>query len=81
MLAVLGYYVMTRTRAADQAAAAVAASARAVIEAENERKLREAERHWQSAQDAGPVPGQKPEPRRTAPSGKSPPASSRGGPR
>jgi serine/threonine-protein kinase len=81
MLAVLGYYVMTRTRAADQAAAAVAASARAVIEAENERKLREAERRWQSTQDAGPVPGPKPDPRRTAPSGKSLPASSRGGPR
>ena len=78
MLAVLGYYVMTKTRAADQAAAAVAASARAVIEAENERKLREAERHWQSTQDAGPVPGPKPEPRRTAPTARTSQPGSRG---
>jgi len=52
MLAVLGYYVLERTRAADATAAAVAASARAVIEAENERKLREAEAHFWSQQDA-----------------------------
>jgi serine/threonine-protein kinase len=55
MLAVLGYYVLNRTRAADQAAAAVAASARALIEAENERKLREAEqRFWDADGGAGP---------------------------
>jgi hypothetical protein len=53
MLAALGYYVLNRTRAADQAAAAVAASARALIEAENARKLREAEqRFWDGG--AGP---------------------------
>ena len=52
MLALLGYYVYHRTRAADEAAAAAAASARAVIEAENERKLREAERYFWSNQDA-----------------------------
>jgi len=80
MLAVLGYYVMTRTRAADEAAAAVAASARAVIEAENERKLREAERYWQSNQAAGPLPGQKPEPRRTAPPVRGSQAGSKGTP-
>ena len=55
MLGVLGYYVMSRTRAADAAAAAVAASARAVIEAENERKLREA---WQ--REASPASGRRP---------------------
>jgi serine/threonine-protein kinase len=55
MLAALGYYVLTRTRAADAAAAAVAASARAVIEAENARKLREAEeRFWKANGGAGP---------------------------
>jgi serine/threonine protein kinase len=52
MLALLGYYVFHRTRAADEAAAAAAASAAAVIDAENERKLREAERHFWASQDA-----------------------------
>jgi serine/threonine protein kinase len=52
MLAVLGYYVFHRTRAADEVAAAAAASARAVIEAENERKLREADRYFWASQDA-----------------------------
>ena len=57
MLALLGYYVMQRTRAADAEAAAVAASARAVIEAENERKLRTAEAaFWASQPDAGAPP-------------------------
>ena len=53
MLGVLGYYVQQRTRAADETARALAASASAVIEAENERKLREAERHFWP--DAGPM--------------------------
>jgi serine/threonine protein kinase len=52
MLALLGYYVFHRTRAADEAAAAAAASAAAVIDAENERRLREAERHFWASQDA-----------------------------
>jgi serine/threonine protein kinase len=52
MLALLGYYVFHRTRAADEVAAAAAASAAAVIDAENERKLREAERHFWASQDA-----------------------------
>jgi serine/threonine-protein kinase len=66
MLGVLGYYVLNRTRAADQAAAAVAASARAVIEAENARKLREAEqRYWNANGTAGAGP--KSETRRPGP--------------
>jgi serine/threonine protein kinase len=57
MLALLGYYVLQRTRAADAGAAAVAASARVVIEAENERKLRAAEAaYWPSKSDAGVGP-------------------------
>ncbi len=69
MLAVLGYYVLERTRAADATAAAVAASARAVIEAENERKLREAEAHfWSRQDDAGrkSEPAQRPAPAASA---------------
>jgi eukaryotic-like serine/threonine-protein kinase len=57
-LGALGYFVLQRTRAADETARAAAASAAAVIEAENERKLREAERHfWGSQADAGPSAG------------------------
>jgi serine/threonine-protein kinase len=48
MLGALGYYVVQRTRAADATAAALAASAATVIEAENERKLREADRYFWS---------------------------------
>ena len=56
MLGALGYYVVQRTRAADETARAAAASAAAVIEAENERKLREAERHFWARVDAGATP-------------------------
>jgi serine/threonine-protein kinase len=56
MLGALGYYVVQRTRAADETARAAAASAAAVIEAENERKLREAERHFWAQADAGATP-------------------------
>jgi serine/threonine-protein kinase len=53
-LGALGYFVFQRTRAADETARAAAASAAAVIEAENERKLRAAERHfWAQSADAG----------------------------
>jgi hypothetical protein len=57
MLAALGYYVVQRTRAADAEAALVAASARAVIEGENARKLKEAEAaFWARQADAGAPP-------------------------
>jgi len=67
MLAALGYYVVQRTKAAGEAAAAVAASARAVIDAENERKLRESEAaFWaktpdasDAARDAGAAPARR----------------------
>jgi len=60
-IATLGYYVLQRTRAADAQAASVAASARAVIEAENQRKLREAEaRFWAKQPDAGAAASAKP---------------------
>jgi serine/threonine-protein kinase len=39
----LGYYVLTRTRAADETARAAAAREAALIQADNERKVREAE--------------------------------------
>ncbi|MGC4089597.1 MAG: serine/threonine-protein kinase [Polyangiaceae bacterium] len=56
MLALLGYYVVQRTKAAGAEAAAVAASARAVIDAANERKLRESEAaFWARQGDAGDV--------------------------
>jgi len=55
-LGVLGYYVVHKTRAADATARAAADRATAVIEAENERRLREADaRFWASHPDAGPV--------------------------
>jgi hypothetical protein len=54
MLGALGYYVVERTRAADAESAALAASARAVIEAENDRKLREADIYaWPGQAGAG----------------------------
>jgi serine/threonine-protein kinase len=54
MLGLLGLYVFNRTREADAAARAAVERAAAVIEAENERKLREAERHfWSTVNDAG----------------------------
>ncbi len=54
MLAGLGYYVLKRTRAADAEVASMAQSARAVIEADNARKLREAEaKFWSRQPDAG----------------------------
>jgi serine/threonine-protein kinase len=53
-LGVLGYYVFHRTRAADETARLAAESAAAIIEADNERKLKEAERaFWASQADAG----------------------------
>jgi serine/threonine-protein kinase len=57
MLAALGYYVVQRTRAADAEAAALAASARALIEGENARKLKEAEAaFWARQADGGELP-------------------------
>ncbi|HVJ20855.1 MAG TPA: serine/threonine-protein kinase [Polyangiaceae bacterium] len=54
MLGVLGFYVFKRTKEADETARAAMEKAAAVIEAENERKLREAERHfWSNVPDAG----------------------------
>jgi hypothetical protein len=47
-IGVLGYYVMVRTRAADETARAAAAREAAMIEADNARKLREAERQFRS---------------------------------
>ncbi len=56
MVGLLGYYVVTRTKEADDSARAAMDSAAAIIEAENERKLREAELHfWQQANDGGPA--------------------------
>jgi hypothetical protein len=55
MLGVLGYYVFHRTRAADEAAREASERAAAIIEAENERRLKEADEHfWASLPDAGP---------------------------
>jgi serine/threonine-protein kinase len=45
MLGVLGYYVLERTRAADAEAARIAASARAVVEEIDKKKLEELERY------------------------------------
>jgi hypothetical protein len=53
-LGVLGIYVYHRTRAADETARAAAERAAAIIEADNERRLKEAdERFWASLPDAG----------------------------
>jgi serine/threonine protein kinase len=55
-LGALGYFVVHKTRAADEAARAAAERATQLIEAENERRLREAgERFWATRPDAGPV--------------------------
>ncbi|MEO8906229.1 MAG: serine/threonine-protein kinase [Polyangiaceae bacterium] len=54
MLGVLGLYVFTRTREADEQVRQATANATAVIEAENARKLREAEKNFWPA-DAGSV--------------------------
>jgi eukaryotic-like serine/threonine-protein kinase len=85
----LGYYVVQRTRAADATAREAAASAAAVIEAENERKLREADRLFWARADAGTAadagPDRAPSPRKkrrpagassasAAPSSPAPPA-------
>jgi hypothetical protein len=48
----LGYYVLQRTRAADETARAAAARESALIEADNARKLREAERQFRSPEIA-----------------------------
>lgn len=53
MLGALGYYVLTRTRAADAEAAAAAQSARAIIEAQNERTMRAAEEQFWARQASG----------------------------
>jgi len=63
MLGVLGFYVFKRTREADEMMRQAAASAAAVVEAENARKLLEADKQFwaadagSSARDAGAVPG------------------------
>ena len=62
MLGVLGFYVFKRTREADEMMRQAAASAAAVVEAENARKLREADKQFwaadagSQAQDAGASP-------------------------
>jgi serine/threonine-protein kinase len=60
MLGVLGLYVFKRTREADEVMRQAAASAAAVVEAENDRKLKEAEKQFwdagSAAQDAGATP-------------------------
>src|SRR4051812_3059220 len=62
MLGVLGLYVFKRTREADEAVRQATANAAAVVEAENLRKLREAEKEFgtqdagSAAQDAGKPP-------------------------
>ncbi|MES1173568.1 MAG: serine/threonine-protein kinase [Myxococcales bacterium] len=52
MLGVLGLYVFKRTREADEAVRQATANAAAVVEAENQRKLREADKQFW-APDAG----------------------------
>lgn len=62
MLGVLGFYVFKRTREADEMMRQAAASAAAVVEAENARKLHEADKQFwaadagSTAQDAGSAP-------------------------
>ena len=62
MLGVLGLYTFKRTREADEVARRATASAAAVVEADNERKLREAEKQFwavdagSAAHDAGKAP-------------------------
>jgi serine/threonine protein kinase len=63
MLGVLGLYVFKRTREADEQVREATANAAAVVEADNERKLREAEKQFwavdagSAAQSAGKAPG------------------------
>ena len=74
MLGVLGLYVFKRTREADEAVRQATASAAAVVEADNERKLREAENQFWAA-DAGSAAhdaGKPPAVRRPAPKRKRP---------
>jgi serine/threonine protein kinase len=56
-LGALGYYVLQRTRAADETARAATAREAEIVAADNERKLRDAERRFrtlpQAAADAG----------------------------
>ena len=62
-LGVLGYYVVQKTRAADATARAAADRATALIEAENERRLREADaKFWATQADAGTAPKKSAEP-------------------
>jgi len=62
MLGVLGLYVFKRTREADEVVRQATASAAAVVEADNQRKLREAEKQFWAAEagsaahDAGKPP-------------------------
>jgi serine/threonine-protein kinase len=53
MLGLLGYYVMSRTKEADEKARLMMESAAAVVEAQNEQKLREAEQLFWAKADAG----------------------------
>jgi len=61
-LGVLGLYVFKRTREADEAVRQATASAAAVVDADNQRKLREAEKQFwvpdagSAAHDAGKPP-------------------------
>jgi serine/threonine protein kinase len=74
MLGVLGLYVFKRTREADEQIREATASAAAVVEADNARKLREAEKQFWAA-DAGSVAhdaGKPPAVRRPTPKKKQP---------
>jgi eukaryotic-like serine/threonine-protein kinase len=54
MLGALGFYVYRRTKEVDAVMQATQASAAAVVEAENQRKLKEAEKYfWAGVPDAG----------------------------
>src|SRR6187402_655881 len=75
MLGVLGLYVFKRTREADEAVRQATASAAAVVEADNQRKLREAEKRFWAPPDAGSAAqdaGKPPAVRRVAPKKKRP---------
>ena len=72
MLGTLGLYVFKRTREADEVVRQVTASAAAVVEADNQRKLRDAEKQFwaadagSAAHDAGrpSAPGRRPAPKK-----------------
>lgn len=68
-LGALGFFVYQRTNEANEAVLRTAASANAVVEAENERKLAEADRaFWDAAaRDAGPAPSAHPAKKKTPP--------------